>query len=97
MHPISAESPLLHFTKEDLDNSDAELMVQVTGFDPIYSNIVMARTSYTYKEFIWGAKFRPMYHESEGGNTTILELDKLNEFELVSMETPVVEMKTATA
>ena len=30
VHPISEDSPLLNFTKEDLDNSDAELMVQVT-------------------------------------------------------------------
>ncbi|GAA4744445.1 ion channel [Flavisolibacter ginsenosidimutans] len=85
VHPVSEESPLLHFTKEDLDQSDAEMYVQVTGFDPIFSNTVMSRTSYTYKEFIWGAKFKPMYHESEDGSTTILELDKLNEFDRVQL------------
>ena len=97
VHPISDDSPLLNFTKEDLDKSDAEIMVQVTGFDPIFSNVVMARTSYTFKEFVWGAKFTTMYHESEDGNTTILDLDKLNEFETVTTETMVAEMKTATA
>ena len=97
VHPISEESPLLNFTKEDLDISDAEMMVQVTGFDPIFSNVVMARTSYTYEEFVWGAKFKPMYHESEDGNTTILDLEKLNEFEKVAIETPVVNMKSVSA
>lgn len=97
VHPINEESPLLNFTKEDLDNSDAEMLVQVTGFDPIFSNMVMARTSYTYKEFVWGAKFKTMYHESEDGATTILDLDKLNEFDAVAVETPVVNIKTATA
>jgi inward rectifier potassium channel len=95
VHPITAESPLLKFTKEDLDNSDAEMLVQVTGFDPIFSNMVMARTSYTYKEFVWGARFRSMYHESEDGNTTILDLDKLNIFDNISTE--VTDIKTATA
>lgn len=97
VHPISEDSPLLNFTKEDLNNSDAELMIQVTGFDPIFSNVVMARTSYTYKEFIWGAKFKPMYHESDDGNTTILDLDKLHEFDKVFIESLVVPMKTQTA
>ncbi|HVF97032.1 MAG TPA: ion channel, partial [Flavisolibacter sp.] len=59
VHPINEESPLLNFTKDDLHGSDLELLVQVSGFDPIFSNIVMARTSYTYKEVVWGAKFKP--------------------------------------
>ncbi len=81
VHPIDNESPLLHFSKEDLEASDLELYVQVTGFDHIFSNMVMQRTSYTYKEIIWGAKFRPMYRESPDGATTILELQKLNDYE----------------
>ncbi|HEY0042127.1 MAG TPA: ion channel [Flavisolibacter sp.] len=97
VHPISSDSPLLNFTKEDLDNSDAELMIQVTGFDSIFSNVVMARTSYTYREFVWGAKFKSMYHESEDGNTTILDLDKLNDFESIAIKTPAEDLNTVTA
>lgn len=85
VHPIDEESPLLNFNLEDMHRSDLELYVQVTGFDHIFSNMVMQRTSYTYKEIIWGAKFKPMYHESEDGRTTILELDKLNDKELVKL------------
>ena len=48
--------------------------------------MVMQRTSYTYEEVIWGAKFKPMYEESPDGNTTILKLDKLNAKEEVSLE-----------
>jgi inward rectifier potassium channel len=81
VHPIDAESPLLNFTEEDMHRSDLELYVQVTGFDHIFSSMVIQRTSYTYKEIVWGAKFKPMYHESTDGKTTILELDKLNEKE----------------
>ena len=88
VHPITDDSPLLNFTSEDLESSDLELLVQVSGFDPIFSNVVMARTSYTYKEVIWGARFRPMYHESEDGTTTILELNKLHEFDEIKVATP---------
>lgn len=85
VHPIDEESPLLNFNEEDMQRTDLELYVQVTGFDHIFSNIVIQRTSYTYKEIIWGAKFKPMYKESPDGNTTILELDKLNEMEKVTL------------
>jgi len=86
VHPIDAESPLLNFNEEDMARTDLELYVQVTGFDHIFSNMVMQRTSYTYKEIVWGAKFKPMYRESPDGKTTILELDKLNEKEEVELK-----------
>ncbi len=85
VHPIDEDSPLLNFTKEDMKQSDLELYVQVNGFDNIFSNMVMVRSSYTYEEIIWESKFKPMYHESADGNTTVLELDKLNDFEKVSL------------
>lgn len=85
VHPIDEESPLLNLLEEDMQGSDLELYVQVTGFDHIFSNMVMQRTSYTYKEIVWGAKFEPMYHESEDGNTTILQIHKLNDFKKVSL------------
>jgi len=86
VHPIDDDSPLLHFTEDDVNRSDVELLIQVTGFDAVFSSIVMQRTSYTYKEIVWGARFKPMYHESPDGLTTVLELDKLNHFDKVNLE-----------
>ena len=54
-------------------------MVYVKAFDDTFSNTVVAKSSYTYYEIIWGAKFIPMFHRSPDGDHTILELDKLNE------------------
>lgn len=85
VHPIGAQSPLLNVTKGDLQLWDVELFVQVSGFSPIFSNTVMQRTSYTYQEIVWGAKFKPMYRESLDGASTIIELHKLNDFELVGL------------
>ncbi|MEO7522806.1 MAG: ion channel [Ferruginibacter sp.] len=80
VHPIDENSPLYGFTDEDLKNADAELYVMVRGFDDVFSNYVQQRTSYTFKEILFNRKFVPMFRESEDGNTTILELHKLNDF-----------------
>lgn len=85
VHPINEESPLHNFTKEDLANADLEIMILVTGFDPVFSNQVLQRTSYTFDELVWGAKFSLMYHQSEDGETTILELDKLSRYDRVEL------------
>lgn len=85
VHPINEDSPLYHYTKEELANADFEMMVQVTGFDPIFSNQVLQRTSYRANELVWGAKFTLMYREDEGGNTTVVELDKLSRYDKVEL------------
>jgi inward rectifier potassium channel len=86
VHPIDTDSPIVNFGKEDMDASDLELYVQVTGFDHIFSNTVLQRTSYTFPEIVWNAKFSPMYRESTNGQITIIELDKLNSYNLLISE-----------
>ncbi|MEJ0104005.1 MAG: ion channel [Bacteroidota bacterium] len=80
VHPIDDTSPFLGFTEEDMKAADVELYVLVRAFDDVYSNLVQQRTSYTYQEIKFDAKFVPMYKESGDGDTTIVQLDKLNEF-----------------
>jgi inward rectifier potassium channel len=78
VHPIDEQSPLLGFSADDLKAADAELYVLVRGFNDVYSNTVLQRTSYTYDEIKINRRFTPMYKETENG--TILELHKLNRF-----------------
>jgi inward rectifier potassium channel len=84
VHAIDEQSPLLGLSQEDYQTADVEVYVQVRGYDDVYSTTVIQRTSYIYDEIKFGAKFTPMYHESEDGRTTIVELDKLSHFELVN-------------
>ena len=79
VHPIDDNSPFVGFTMDDMKLADVELYVLVRGFDDVYSTQVLQRTSYTYNEIRFNRKFKPMYHESDDGKTTILELHKLNE------------------
>jgi inward rectifier potassium channel len=77
VHPINEQSPLQGFTERELSEADMELYVLVKGFDDVYSNTVLKRTSYTHNEIIFNRKFVPMYRETD--STTILEMHKLNE------------------
>lgn len=88
VHPIDETSPFLGLTEEDMKTADVELYVLVRGFDDVYSNVVQQRTSYTFNEIKFNAKFVPMYKESGDGDTTILELDKLNQYKEVQVAIP---------
>jgi len=80
VHIINEESPIYGFSKQDLMNAHAELLVFVQGFDESFSNTVISRGSYSYEDFVYGAKFVPMYHPNAQNSRTILHLDKLNEY-----------------
>ncbi len=83
VHPIDENSPMFGLSCDDVATADVELYVLVTAFDEVYSSLVLQRTSYTYQEMKFNAKFVPMYRESEDGMTTVLELHKLNEIKEV--------------
>lgn len=80
VHPLDEKSPLQNFTREDMKAADVEIYVLVRAFDDVYSATVLQRTSYTYDEIKFNAKFVQMYRESEDKRTTILEMHKLNTF-----------------
>ncbi len=86
VHPIDENSPLYGFTQEDLKATDAEVYVLVRGFDDIFSNTVLQRTSYRFDEIIFNAKFERMYYESNDDSTTIVEINKLHNYKTLNAE-----------
>lgn len=88
VHPIDDKSPFYGLSKEDIANTDMEIMVYVKAFDSVFSNSVIRRTSYVSSEIVWGAKFKMMYHPSEDKNKTILDVGKLNEYEKMPLPEP---------
>ncbi len=78
VHPINDESPLYQFSENDFATTTGEVFVYLKAFDDMFSNMVLARTSYTFKEIIYGAKFAVMFHRSGQEQKTILDLNKLN-------------------
>ena len=85
VHPITENSPMYDFTEADYKNIRGEIIVFIKAFDDMFSNTVVARSSYTFAEVVYGAKFLPMYHKSDTNNSTTLELGKLNSFESISL------------
>jgi inward rectifier potassium channel len=86
VHPITESSPLYQFTKDDFQNLVGEIIVYLRVFDDMYSTNVVKRSSYTFKEVVFGAKFIPMFSRNGDKNKTHLHIDKLNNHELVIME-----------
>lgn len=85
VHPITENSPLYNFTKEDYENINGEILVFLKVFDDMFSATVAKRTSYSFSEVVFGAKFIPMYFRSNDENKTVLHIDKLNAFEKVAL------------
>ena len=85
VHNITENSPFYGLNKEDLVAAQAELIVILKAYDESFSNTVVARTSYIAEEFVYGAKFKLMYHPNEEQNATILNIEQLNDFDLVNL------------
>ncbi|MEO6406652.1 MAG: ion channel [Ferruginibacter sp.] len=85
VHPITENSPIYDFTREDFTNCKGEVIVFLKAFDDMFSNTVVARSSYTFGEIIYGAKFLPMFHQDQEHNRTVLDLDKLNDHKTMDL------------
>ena len=85
VHPIDEDSPLFGFKESDYKDIQGEFLVFFKTFEDMYSSTVVKRTSYTFKEVVFGAKFLPMFTRSNHNDKTVLHLDKLNAFEKVKV------------
>jgi inward rectifier potassium channel len=80
VHPIDEESPLYGFAENDFKTTKGEIIIYIKAFDEMYSNTVAIRSSYTFEEVIYGAKYVQMYENSPDSSKTILHVNKLNEY-----------------
>ena len=89
MHKIDENSPFYGFSEDDFKNTNIEIIVHVRAFDEVFSNTVVQRASYVSREIIYGAKFQPMYYPDKEKDSTVLDLDKINEYK--KAELPVYD------
>ncbi|EKQ70495.1 Inward rectifier potassium channel [Leptolyngbyaceae cyanobacterium JSC-12] len=57
MHPIDEESPLYGETPDSLANSDAEILISLTGIDETVAQTVHTRHAYAVRNILWNHKF----------------------------------------
>lgn len=81
VHKINESSPFYGFSEDDFKSTDIEIIVQVRAFDEVFSNTVVQRSSYATGEIVYGAKFVPMYYPDKKNLVTVLDLDKINEYQ----------------
>jgi inward rectifier potassium channel len=85
VHPITDDSPMKGLSQQDLEEIDAEFILLFKAFDETYAQTVHSRISYASHELIWGAKFDIMFHRSDNGQGTVLEMDKIGAYKEVSL------------
>lgn len=89
VHPINEDSPLANLTKQQLMESKLEVILNIKAFDDHFSNTVQQRTSYTYRQLEYGARFLPMFGRADDGDYTLLELDKISSIAPAELSEPV--------
>jgi len=85
VHHINESSPIYGMSLSELKEAQAEVLVYLKAYDEGFANTVVARTSYIVDEIIEGGKFKPMYERASTGDTTVLHINKLNDYEKVRL------------
>jgi inward rectifier potassium channel len=83
VHPINEESPLFEMDLRTLEEREAEVILQLQGYDETYSQEVHSRTSYKTEEIVWGGRFDPILSHENGQAT--LNMAKLSSYQKVDL------------
>ena len=78
VHPITSDSPLYGITREEVDRSDAELIVLLKATDETFAAIVHTRSSYKAPEVRVGYKFVNLYNQVPEGEPVSIDIRKLS-------------------
>ena len=77
VHPITAGSPLLGFTPQQLREAEAGLLVLITAHEEMFSTRVSVRASYYWHDITLDAKFADIFEVSTGESIAI-DVDHLD-------------------
>lgn len=84
VHPITESSPLFGLTERDLEASEAEFLVLLSGTDETFSATVHSRSSYRFDEIVWNARFTDVFRrerEAMGQGGLSIDIDRIHEYE----------------
>jgi inward rectifier potassium channel len=83
VHPIDGASPLAGRTPEDLERTQAEILVLLSGIDEALEQTVHARSSYRADEIVWNARFQSMFLQADGWSRVAVDISRVHEIERV--------------
>ena len=84
VHPIDESSPLRGLTHQNLVDTDAEILILLTGIDETFSQTVQARSSYKPEEIVWEARFTDIYRRPRAGGVLSVDIGRIHEIERLS-------------
>ncbi len=79
VHVIDEQSPLYGMTEEQLCASGAEFLILLTGVDETFSQIVNTRSSYSWREVIWDAKFTDIFIYNPEGRMAGVDMKRFHD------------------
>ncbi|MFM7023345.1 MAG: ion channel [Flavobacteriales bacterium] len=88
VHPIDEASPFWGKDPSYFADQDGEIIILVKAFDESFSQVVYDRRSYKVSEFAWGARFVSAIENRPGG-IVYLDIDGIDKFEEVSLNSPL--------
>ncbi len=80
VHPLDENSPIFGLSIKQLEERNAEIIIDLKGHNETFNQMVKSRKSYKLSETLQNMKFSSMYYTNESGNV-ILELDKIDNVE----------------
>ena len=83
VHPIDDNSPFAAKTPSDLERTEAEILVLLSGIDETFEQTVHARSSYRADEITWNARFRSIFVRSDARAHLSVDISRLHDVEPV--------------
>src|SRR6202158_4095682 len=83
VHPIDDTSPLAGATPEELERTQAEILVLLSGIDETFEQTIHARSSYRANEIVWDARFQSMFVPTAPQPRVSVDISRLHEIEPV--------------
>ncbi|MCU1382371.1 MAG: transporter [Acidobacteria bacterium] len=81
VHPIDAASPLASLAADDLERTEAEILVLLSGIDEALEQTVHARSSYQAQEIVWNARFQSMYLQTDVRSRVSVDISRVHGIE----------------
>lgn len=81
VHPIDEASPLARVTAEDLERTQAEILVLLSGIDETFEQVVHTRSSYRAHEVVWNARFQSMFLGADSRPQLAVDITRVHAIE----------------
>src|SRR5665647_1415385 len=80
VHPIDDQSPLTGMNHDDLIETNAEILILLTGTDETSSQTVHSRSSYKADEIVWNAAFAPIFKRGRDDGILGMDVGMIHDF-----------------